>query len=207
MRGNEVDFRKCFFRRPTDRGTVRVRWRIDEEGVPHAPQVVDSTLRAEAVQNCLLERVADLRFGRLERPAVGEWVFVFRLADPPPQKEESKTKRGSKPAKEPDEEGIRLDASSPGWLDPERIDGTVQAGYRLFARCYRAGLQRQEELAGHVRFQFVIAPSGRVETVRDQGSDLPDPFAVDCVAEAFYALEFPKPERGPVSVQYRMRLN
>lgn len=207
MSGSEVDFRKCFFRRPTERGTVRVRWHIDEEGVPHAPEVVDSSLRTEAVQRCLLDRVADMRFGRLERAAIGEWVFVFRLADPPPPKSASNDKRSSDPGEEPEEEGIRLEESSRGWLDPERISGTVQAGYRLFARCYRAGLKRQEELAGHLRFQFVIAPSGRVEAVRDQGSDLPDPFAVDCVAEAFYALEFPKPERGPVSVLYRMRLN
>lgn len=212
MRGSEVDFRKCFFRKPSARGTVRVRWRTNDEGVPQNPEVVRSTIRTEAVESCLLERVADLRFGRLERPAVGEWVFVFRVANPPPPEPPKKTastakRRGSEPEEEPEEEGIRLDESSRGSLAVDRIDGIVQAGYRLFARCYRSGLQRQEELAGHVRFQFVIDPAGQVEIVRDLGSDLPDLFAVDCVAEAFYALDFPKPERGPVTVLYRMRLN
>jgi hypothetical protein len=55
-----------------------------------------------------------------------------------------------------------------------------------------------------VRLKFVIAPEGSVEEIVDEGSDLPDQRVINCVAEGFFALVFPKPERGPVHVQYRM---
>jgi hypothetical protein len=38
--------------------------------------------------------------------------------------------------------------------------------------------------------------------VQDAGSVLPDPFAVDCMAEAFYAIDFPKPKGGAVIIRY-----
>ena len=207
MGGIENDFRKCFFRNPRDRGTLHVRWQTDTDGVAHDATIVDSTLETAAVEECLLGRVNDLRFGPLERPAQGEWVFVFRLATPPDPKPSKAGKKAKKRADD-DGEGISVDPNSPGWLEPYRVADIVEAGMGLFARCYRTGISRQEALAGNVRLQFVVGADGRIQTISDQGSDLPDLYAVDCVAEGFYALKFPKPERGgPVTVSYRMRLN
>lgn len=218
MGGIENDFRKCFFRNPSDRGTLRVRWDADTSGVVTDAQVVSSTLTTPAIETCLVERVSELRFGRLEEPSRGEWVFVFRLVSPQESKPTTtKTGRGKAAranqrkaksvADDEDGDSIALASDSVGFLDPGRIANVVEAGLPLFARCYRAGLSRHEALSGNVRFRFVIGESGRVESIADRGSDLPDPFAVDCVAEGFYALEFPRPEGGPVSVDYRIRLN
>lgn len=209
MGGIENDFRKCFFRNPRDRGTLRVRWQADTDGVAHDATIVESTLETPAIEECLLGRVNELRFGRLERPAHGEWVFVFRLATPPDPKLSKAGKKARKRSASDDEgEGISVDPNSPGWIEPHRVADIVEAGMGLFARCYRTGISRQEALAGNVRLQFVVGEDGRIQTISDQGSDLPDLYAVDCVAEGFYALKFPKPERGgPVTVSYRIRLN
>lgn len=200
MGGHETNLRKCFFRAPSRRGAIRVSWNTDVSGKVHDPRVVESSIDSPDVENCIIERVAALRFGRLEEPARGEWVFVFRLANPRPDAD-------TDDEDEDEDEALVIDESSPGWLDPDRVDSVVQAGYRLYARCYRAGIKRRDGLEGSVRFAFVIDPTGRVEAIHDQGSNLPDLFAIDCVAEAFYALEFPQPERGPVTVHYQMRVN
>lgn len=212
MGGIENDFRKCFFRNPRDRGSVHVRWRADTSGVVDDTELVRSTVTTPDIENCLLERVADLRFGRLDAPSTGEWVFVFRLATPPEPAASARKVRKSSATKsdegdDDDGESVRVEADSPGFLDPDRVAGVVQAGLPLIARCYRSGLSRQQELSGNVRLRFVIGSTGRIEQIEDRGSDLPDLFAVDCVAEGFHALRFPKPEGGPVHVSYRMRLN
>jgi hypothetical protein len=54
---------------------------------------------------------------------------------------------------------------------------------------------------------FTIDRDGRVAGVRDAGSDLPDRGVIDCVAEAFYALQFPEPEGGAVRLRYSILLN
>jgi hypothetical protein len=214
MGGIENDFRKCFFKNPRERGSVHGRWRADTSGVVQDTEIVRSTVSTPAIESCLVERVAALRFGRLDAPSDGEWVFVFRLATPPEpaapsqgKKANSKSRPAARDLEEEDEESVRVEAESPGFLDPDRIAGVVQAGLPLVARCYRAGLGRQQELAGNVRLRFVIGSTGRIERIEDSGSDLPDLFAVDCVAEGFHALRFPAPEGGPVHVSYRMRLN
>jgi hypothetical protein len=83
----------------------------------------------------------------------------------------------------------------------------VEAGYPLFARCYRDGVSRNDTLGGTLRLHFTISASGSVSEVSDGGSDLSDRQVVDCVAEGFYALRFPAPEHGAVSVLYRIRFD
>ena len=79
-----------------------------------------------------------------------------------------------------------------------------QAGYPLFARCYRDGVNRDSSLDGTVRLHFVVGSGGAVSEVSDRGSDLTDRQVVDCIAEGFYALRFPEPQHGTVQVLYRL---
>jgi hypothetical protein len=103
-----------------------------------------------------------------------------------------------------DERGLVIEPSSPGTLSSDEIDNVVEAGYPLFARCYRDGVSRNDTLGGTLRLRFTIAPSGAVSQVSDGGSDLSDRQVVDCIAEGFYALRFPEPAHGEVSVLYRI---
>jgi hypothetical protein len=208
IRGNEVELRKCLFRAPSVRGAVHVTWQVDKSGSVHEPVLEASSIDNPAVEGCLVERVSELRFGELEARASAEWTFVYRLAEPPSREEEKRRAKALKKKlkreryRDSDEPGVRIERGSPGWLEPAKIDDVVQFRYPLFARCYRDGIERHEDLKGAMRLRLVIDEEGRVNEVLDRNSDLPDRMVIDCVAESFYSMKFPKPRRGSVHVLY-----
>ena len=207
IRGNEIELRKCFFRFPSARGTIRVAWRVDAEGIVHDPELGQSTIENPDIEQCLLERVSELRFGALEKPAAAEWTFVFRLAEPAfddTGKKKKKKKKKRDEDRDSDEPGVSIERGSPGWLEPAKISDVVQYGYPLFARCFRDGIERHDDLKGAMRLRLVIDEEGKVDEVVDKNSDLPDRIVIDCVAESFYSMQFPKPKRGNVHVLYRV---
>jgi len=204
LRGNETELRRCFFANPSLRGSARFSWQLDVTGKVHGLKREASTLGDARVEACIGERLAEIRFGDLAKPASARWTFVFRLVDPP-----QKPKRGSKPSKKKkpladDPRGLVIDPSSSGSLPSDAIDNVVEAGYPLFARCYRDGVSRNNDLDGNVRLNFVIGSAGAVTDVSDGGSDLTDRQVVDCIAEGFYGLRFPEPQHGTVRVLYRI---
>lgn len=205
MRSNERRLRLCFFNAPRSGGAVRLRWEVDAAGAPRDVEVASSTIDNAAVERCLASRVGELRFGELAAPATAEWTFVFRLAEP--VSEESKRKKKRKKTSVEGTAGVVIDKRSAGRLEPDRISGVVEKGYNLYARCYRDAINRDSSVDGWVNLRFVIGEDGRVQSVLDGDSDLKDRMALDCIAESFYALEFPKPSRGDVRVLYRLRLN
>ena len=205
LRGNEADLRRCFFANPSLRGAVRFAWKLDVTGKVHGIRRESSTLSDPRVERCISERVSEIRFGDLEKPSSAHWTFVFRLVDPPPKsksKRTSSTKR--RKAVAGDERGLQIDPNSAGVLPADAIDNVVEAGYPLFARCYRDGVNRDSSLDGTVRLHFVVGSAGAVSEVSDRGSDLTDRQVVDCIAEGFYALRFPEPQHGTVQVLYRL---
>ncbi|MEO7036004.1 MAG: AgmX/PglI C-terminal domain-containing protein [Polyangiaceae bacterium] len=203
LRGNETDLRRCFFANPSLHGAARFSWQLDVEGKVHAVRREASSLGDARVEACLEQRLSEIDFGDFAEPASARWTFVFRLVDPP-----SNSKRASRAAKHKaaeDERGLVIEPSSPGTLTSDAIDNVVEAGYPLFARCYRDGVNRNDRLGGTLRLRFAISPAGTVSEVTDGGSDLSDRQVVDCVAEGFYALQFPQPEHGQVNVLYKIR--
>jgi len=191
---------------------VQLSWRVDREGMANHARVERSAVSEESVGECLREHVENLRFGSQEQPAIARWTFVSELYKPDPEAALAKKKREQKlkkrkrdaPRRERSESGVAIERGSPGFLEPALIDEAVQAGFGLFAHCYRSALERHPKLEGVVRLRFVIDEDGVVSTVRDGGSDIDDPELVDCVAEGFFALEFPEPRRGDVHVLYRV---
>ncbi|MFO7177253.1 MAG: AgmX/PglI C-terminal domain-containing protein [Pseudomonadota bacterium] len=205
LRGREADVEACR-REPRKRGLIQLAWGIDRDGAVEDVEVQRSTVGDPDVERCLVEHVSSLRFNRAAEARTARWTFVFGLEGEPPSKKKknkawrSKKRRRSARA----ERGVAIESSSPGWLEPDAIDSVVQSGYRLYAHCYRDGLARNPRLGGAVRLRFVIGRDGSVQQVRDGGSDLPDPRVIDCVAQTFFALRFPRPERGHVHVLYRL---
>jgi len=202
LRGNETDLRRCFFANPSLRGAARFSWKVDTEGKVHSVRREASTLADERVEACLAKRLSEIDFGDFAEPASARWTFVFRLVDPPAQSKHRS--RASKHAASENERGLVIEPSSPGTLPSDAIDNVVAAGYPLFARCYRDGVNRNDSLGGTLRLRFAISPSGRVTEVSDGGSDLSDRQVIDCIAEGFYALRFPQPEHGQVNVLYKI---
>lgn len=205
LRGNEADLRRCFFANPSLRGAVRFSWDLDVSGKVQGVRRDSSTMSDPRVEACIGERLSEIRFGDLERPARAHWTFVFRLVDPPAAPKRSrKAAAGKKKPLPADDRGLVIDPSSSGVLAEDAIDNVITAGYPLFARCYRDGVNRNNDLDGTVRLHFVVGTAGAVSEVSDGGSDLTDHQVVDCIAEGFYALRFPQPQRGSVQVLYRI---
>ncbi|MEO8903686.1 MAG: AgmX/PglI C-terminal domain-containing protein [Polyangiaceae bacterium] len=203
LRGNETDLRRCFFANPSLRGAARFSWQLDVEGKVHAVRREASSLGDARVESCIEQRLSEIDFGDFAEPTSARWTFVFRLVDPPPNSKHASRAAKHKAAK--DERGLVIEPSSPGTLASDAIDNVVEAGYPLFARCYRDGVSRNDSLGGTLRLRFAISPAGTVSEVTDGGSDLSDRQVVDCVAEGFYALQFPQPEHGQVNVLYKIR--
>jgi hypothetical protein len=203
LRGNETDLRRCFLANPRKRGALRFSWRLDVTGRVHGIRREASTLGDPAVEACIRERLSEIRFGDLKQPAIARWTFVFRLVDPP-KAALARASVKSRRAPSKDERGLVIDPNSEGDLPADAIDNVVEAGYPLFARCYRDGISRSNDLGGTVRLHFVVGPAGTVSEVSDGGSDLSDRQVVDCIAEGFYALRFPEPQHGTVHVLYRI---
>jgi hypothetical protein len=208
LRGNETDLRRCFFANPSLRGLARYSWQLDVEGKVHGVRREASTLGDPRVEACIGERLGEIHFGDLAEPATARWTFVFRLVDPPPPLQgKHHASRGKRKPPPEDDRGLVIDPSSPGALASDAIDNVVEAGYPLFARCYRDGVSRNNDLGGDIRLHFVVSPVGAVSDVSDGGSDLTDRQVVDCIAEGFYALRFPQPEHGSVGVLYHIRFD
>jgi hypothetical protein len=209
LRGNETDIRRCFFANPSARGNLSLSWHVNRDGRVEHLKREHSTLSDSRIEQCLREKLADVRFDPRAEPALARWTFVFRLVDPPRDKRGRKkrvTKRDRDRAEQLDQ-GVQLEKSSPGTLDLAAVDNIVESGFPLFARCYRDGVQRNSNLDGAVRLRFVVGEDGLVTTVEDGGSDLTDRQVVDCVAEGFYALRFPEPQRGDAHLVYRIHFD
>lgn len=215
LKGNEADVHACFDAvASAEPGFVQLSWQVDRDGAASQARVERSAVSGDSVGDCLREQVENLRFGSQEQPAVARWTFVSELYKPDPelaiakkkreQKQRNKKRRPDEPRRERTESGVSIERSSPGFLEPALIDEAVQAGFGLFAHCYRSALERHPKLEGVVRLRFVIDAEGVVSTVRDGGSEIEDAELVDCVAEGFFALEFPEPNRGDVHVLYRV---
>jgi hypothetical protein len=113
----------------------------------------------------------------------------------------------------PDAHWVHVDAAAfqgkkvNGRIPPERIQATVRASFAGIRTCYEQGLRASPSLQGRITIKFVIDLEGRVTSTVDAGSDLPDREIVQCVADAFKKLRFPKPEGGIVTVVYPLVFN
>lgn len=207
LRGNETDIRRCFFANPSARGTLSLSWRVNTEGRIERLKRERSTLSDPRIEQCLGEKLYDVRFDPRAEPARARWTFVFRLVDLPRDRPGGKSKKLTRRDREraqDSEQGVQLEQGSPGTLDLAAVNNVVESGYPLFARCYRDGVLRNSNLDGAVRLGLVVGVEGQVVAVEDRGSDLTNRQVVDCVAEGFYALQFPEPRRGDAHLVYRI---
>src|SRR5262245_48950607 len=75
----------------------------------------------------------------------------------------------------------RLAITVSGRLAPEHIQRTACERWSKIRACYETGLRKNPNLLGRVGVRFVIDGDGAISHVSDGGSDLPDPWVVDCV--------------------------
>jgi hypothetical protein len=199
MRGNENDYRKCFMQSIGSRGAVTLHFTVDTRGAVEEARVAWSSIGKSSVGECLVSRFLEQRFGEITHPAEGRWTFVFNLTDPIDDQQREKLLKKAATDKR---NSYELLPESTGTIDAGRVDEIVQVNYPLYAHCYRDSIRRRGESRGLLRLRLHIDENGRLTDIDDAGSVLPDPYAVDCMAEAFFAMDFPSPTGGPVLIRY-----
>ncbi len=201
LRNKRAEARRCFELNGS-KGSVHLRWQVTPLGDVQEIERVSSDTD-QNTNRCLVDFASGLHFNPREDRADAQWTFVHGVTG-------SSTAQRSPKRKRRDRErgtGPTIDPGSPGRLALDEIENVADNGFRLYAHCMRDGLNRNETLSGRVLLRFRIDRGGQVDQVEDAGSDLPDPNVVDCVAEGFYAMTFPKPDGGPVRLEYSILLN
>ena len=204
IRGNEITLRECFVGangRPV-RGFMRMTFRVSPSGDVDEVDVESSSFAEAGVFECLSERVANLHFDARADARRARWTFASGMAEERTRRGERK--KNAKKRGDSSEEGVVIDEKSRDSLSAGEVEEVVQAGFGLFAHCYREGLARQPRLSGAVRLRMVIGRDGLVDEMADASSEIPDAEIIDCVAEGFFALRFPKPRKGSVRLTYRI---
>ena len=206
MRRNDEKFRDCFaYDGEPVRGFMRVVFEVEGTGAVSNVEVEESSISEPGVAACLSVSVAGLYFDAPGEKSRTHWTFVSGLYEK--SDEDARFKKRGKKKKRDDlqnEQGVVLEPASRGSLEPQEIEEVVHAGFGLFAHCYREGLERHPRLAGVVRLRVRIGKDGRVDTLSDAQSEIPDPEVIDCIAEGFFALGFPKPRHGTAGFVYRL---
>ena len=83
-----------------------------------------------------------------------------------------------------------------------QIVDEVTNHFHEFRSCYDDGSDKHPGLAGRVSMKFLVAPSGEVVAVDDDGSTLPDPDTIACVKAVFTRIKFSGWNGKAVSVVY-----
>ena len=92
------------------------------------------------------------------------------------------------------------DADVRGSLSQDVIRRVIRRHIGEVRFCYESALQDRPTLAGRVNVQFVVSPTGAVQTASIADSDLNAPAVDACIANAVRRWTFPAPEGGGVVV-------
>lgn len=184
---------------------VQLQWQVDGQGQAHDYKVVWSNPQdsGDVPLSCLASLIDERHFELPENAGAGtaRWTFVRELQ---PASSASKKKHAGRSSKRR-AQGVRFDP--PNSLDATEVDGVVQSGMRLYAHCLRAGVVANSAIHGSLALTWNVDKSGRASEVLDAGSDLGDQSVVDCAAECFYALQYPRPNVEPVRITYSLLFN
>lgn len=94
------------------------------------------------------------------------------------------------------------DPAVEGGLTKEEIEAVIRANLAQIKACYERNLQGNRELAGRVKTNFSISPSGHVTAASIDSSTLGSPATESCIIGAIKRWKFPLP-RNNSAVQVR----
>ena len=87
-----------------------------------------------------------------------------------------------------------------GSLSKEVIRRIINRHINEVRFCYEQELNQRPDLQGRVAIQFIISPTGAVQTAAVQSSDLGNQKVEQCIASAVRRWSFPSPEGGGIVV-------
>ncbi|AKU92131.1 AgmX/PglI C-terminal domain-containing protein [Vulgatibacter incomptus] len=97
--------------------------------------------------------------------------------------------------------------TSGGSLSREAIAKVINEGIARVQSCYERQLISNPGLQGKLVFDWVIAPSGAVESTRVRSSSLANEAVATCVAQVIKSWRFPEPTGGSVTVTFPFVFN
>jgi tetratricopeptide (TPR) repeat protein len=92
-----------------------------------------------------------------------------------------------------------------------RVSGSLTQGQVLevinrhmakIQQCYERGLTRNPTLAGQVKYDWTVTPTGSVTSLRQASSTLGDIDVTTCIAGNIQRMQFPKPKGGAVTISF-----
>lgn len=97
---------------------------------------------------------------------------------------------------------LSLGSRVTGSLTPGQVLEVINRSMAKIQQCYERGLTRNPALAGQVKFEWTVTPSGDVSSLRQAGSTLGDIEVTKCIAGTINRMRFPKPKGGSVSITF-----
>jgi hypothetical protein len=96
----------------------------------------------------------------------------------------------------------QLQSAGSGRLSRAQIQKVINEHVAQVQACYERNLMRDRSLAGKITFDWVIAPTGAVASVRVRSSTMAGSTVSTCIMQEIRGWTFPTPEGGSVAVTY-----
>ena len=96
----------------------------------------------------------------------------------------------------------QLQAAGLGRLSRAQIQKVINEHVAQVQACYEKNLMRDHSLAGKITFDWVIAPTGSVASIRVRSSTMAGSSVSTCIMQEVRGSNLPTPEGGSVAVTY-----
>jgi hypothetical protein len=192
-RNHWIQVIRCYrlgaYKDPDLRGWTKAVIGVSSGGAVRKTRLLDTQLKDRAVAECLVSKLAQLRFGKASA-STAAWL-------------ELRVSPGDEPMPPPEE----LLVPGDGYLTEEAMRGGVRAGVPEFEACYRAGLRYAPGLWGRMLLRFHVTERGKLDEVFQSGTTFPDARVAQCVLRAARKLRFPKPTGGDIRFAMGVRFS
>lgn len=205
---------------PNIEGQVRVKFVVEGDGSVSTPEIQSSTLKNEAVENCICGRFGRFRFPEPSDGKPVEVISSFRFF-PSFSSEEAWQKSQSGDAAPKDaktntrpsygsgggsfgrigEGGFsRDDFVILGTLERSEIETVVESQMAKIQAHYKHGLAKNPNLSGKVVVKFVVEADGSVSKASLKSSTLHSREVESAITREFLGFRFPKPDGGRLTI-------
>jgi TonB family protein len=165
-------------KRPKLAGRMVVVFQVDKQGKVTGVSRRSSTLKAPALEACLL---GVLKTWRFEKGSAGRVTYPFTFSPHAPKSRKQRLGRLSKGA----------------------IQKVVRASRKGLLTCYEKALKKVPALQGRVVFAFTISAKGKVQSANIASSTMDKKPVSKCFLTAVRSWRFPQPKgNGIVRVNY-----
>lgn len=165
-----ADVKLCMKQKGTASGKLVVKFAILPNGHVRDPKVDEGSSNRE-LDGCIAEAFRGWEFPRPRGGVIMGVVYPFVFAPP-------------------------KNLPTIGTLEPGQIEGILSAHKSEVRDCYQKALSTDSELAGVIKVELTVAPTGAVIGARVVDTTMKAMTVQECVTGAIKKWQFPKPQGG-----------